>query len=149
MPKALGSELTDFYENGFPEGYFHEDYDESIDPDNFVPTQKYELNDLGWIIKDDGTEEVSFASAFRKWKKQQTTTVILVEVPKEDELTAKVKIKQLGYKVRWSQSQYRNYLGQLRRLKGANFVNGVLTLLAKHTSGFPGTVTIIQKAGIL
>ena len=100
MDKALGSELTEFYTKYFPEGYYHDDYNEEIDPDNFIATEKYDLRDLGYIIKaDNSSDEKSFSSVFLKWKRSQTHVSFLVTVPKESLNEAKAAVKALGYSI--------------------------------------------------
>lgn len=98
--KAIGAEIIEFYNNHFPDGYYHDDYDESIDMDNLNPNQKYELNDLGYIISDeDPSNERTFSSVFRRWQKKQTHVTLLVSVPREQIEAAKKDIKALGYLV--------------------------------------------------
>ena len=70
--KVIGAEIIDFYNNHFPDGYYHDDYDECIDMNNLDPNQKYELNDLGYIISDeDPGNGKTFASVFRQWQKNK------------------------------------------------------------------------------
>jgi hypothetical protein len=108
MPKALGSDIYQFYTTGWPKGYFHESLEEEeeleiVDDHEgclLEPTEKYDLKRFGYLVKEDmDAAEISFASAFAKWKKAQTTTKILVEVPTEKLEEAKESIKALGYKV--------------------------------------------------
>ena len=99
MAKALGSELTEFCTNHFPEGYCHDEFNKDIDPENFNPTQKYDLRNLRYIIPDGEGEARSFSSVFLKWKKTQTHETFLVTVPKESVAKAKADIKALGYSV--------------------------------------------------
>ena len=72
---------------------------EAIDPENFNPTQKYDLRNLRYIIPDGEGEARSFSSVFLKWKKTQTHETFLVTVPKESVAKAKADIKALGYSV--------------------------------------------------
>jgi hypothetical protein len=98
MAKALGSEIIDFYANGWPEGYYHDECE--IDVEALNPTEKYDLSDFGYVCPEDGNgTEKAFSSVFLKWKKAQSTTTILVTVPKEQLAQAKEQIKALGYKI--------------------------------------------------
>lgn len=88
MAKALGSEIFDFYTKGWPEGHHHDDCAEDapdIEDDGkclLNPTEKYDLGLFGYVINDDTQYGKTFQSVFLKWKKQQTVTTLLVQMPK-------------------------------------------------------------------
>ena len=87
--KALGAEIKDFYDNHFPEGYYHDDGIEMHDGDGrwlLKDEEKYDLGELGVIVPNDGNypaDAASFESFFRKWKKSRTTVTMVIEVKKE------------------------------------------------------------------
>ena len=91
MAKALGSEIFEFYTKGWPEGH-HYDRDD-LGEDCFLdiqdddkclldPAEKYDLGLFGYVVNDDTQNAIAFQSVFLKWKKQQTVTTLLVQVPK-------------------------------------------------------------------
>lgn len=105
MAKTSGKELNDFYENGFPKGFFH-DYGEDVEElmcgsaeRPFIEDRMYDTEDLGHIVTEDETKSYTFSHFFRKWKKTQDKATVLVEVPVNAVNEAKAKIKALGYKV--------------------------------------------------
>lgn len=104
---AKGAEITDFWRNGFPEGYYSDDCEIEVvgehDENLLEPDTNYPLSKFGNLYPDmyDGGENViSFTSAFNRWKKAQTTEVLIVDVPKEKADEARQQIASLGYKVR-------------------------------------------------
>ena len=101
--KALGADRKEFYNTGWPEGYFHDDYDENLVgkdgemPESLNDLETYELDRLGWLfpngMPNSGKKEISFARAFGKWKKDREFTMVSVDVPnsRKDELMALLK----------------------------------------------------------
>ena len=106
MAKALGVEIKNFLKDGFPEGFVHE-FDESEDSDleleDLVDDKLYGLSDnmFGYLVlEDDDSVRKTFSQAFSAWKRKRNVSFLLVEVPSGMEETAKVKITELGYKIR-------------------------------------------------
>lgn len=106
MAKALGREIKNFWENAWPEDYFHDDSVINITNDNgdviLDLTKEYDLADCGWLIHNSigkGMSPISFEEAFLTWKNEQTVAYIQVEVQKDNLQEAKEKIEMLGYKV--------------------------------------------------
>jgi hypothetical protein len=103
MPKALGLHINDFYNNHFPEGGEHDDFElpeEYFDNSgnlNLSPDEKYELNDFGVIVLGDTVK--SFNSFYQKWFKSQTKATILIQVDLTDKDNTMAHLKELGYKV--------------------------------------------------
>ena len=105
--KALGIEIKNFLEDGFPEGFVHE-FDESGDSDLELEevledNKLYDLSDnmFGYLVlEDDDLVRKTFSQAFSAWKRKRNVSFLLVEVPSGMEETAKVKITELGYKIR-------------------------------------------------
>lgn len=105
--KALGAEIYDFVENGWPDGYVW-DTDGETDPYygedgkcRLGMAQRYDLAEFGWIYKETKPEDmVEFAKAFAAWRKQQTTACLAVECPKEKEQAVRDAIRKAGGKVR-------------------------------------------------
>jgi hypothetical protein len=102
MSKAFGKDINEFYNNHFPEGCSHEDYEFHLE--NFQNqdgvlglhhAEKYELSDFGCIVPEyeDQGKVVPFQSAFKKWQKNQTHISIVLEIPnnKVDEVITTLK----------------------------------------------------------
>lgn len=105
--KALGIEIKNFLKDGFPEGFVL-DFDNSpdsdeLDLDNLEDNKFYDLSDsiFGYLVlEDDELVRKTFSQAFSAWKRERNVSYLLVEVPKDLLAEAKVKITELGYKVR-------------------------------------------------
>jgi hypothetical protein len=70
---ALGARILQFYEEGWPKDYTHEDCDDDlVDFDTGVltisPTSLYDLQRFGYL---DGPVDVDFEDAFRKWEAEK------------------------------------------------------------------------------
>ena len=105
--KALGSEIVQFFKEGFPAGYYIDDSTEDIRWDLegwpiLEPSERYEIDDIGVLVKEDDPngDAYSLARSFAKWKKSLTTVTILVEVGKEKEAAVRSAIKAAGGRVR-------------------------------------------------
>jgi hypothetical protein len=106
--KALGAEIWDFWENAFPKDRFHDDNALEIEDDNgncmLDPTEKYDLDDLGYLCPEYGTEgdPEPFSWFFLKWRKAKTTVTLVIEFDKNlcSVDAAKEQLKVLGFKVR-------------------------------------------------
>lgn len=104
---ALGRDIKEFWDNGFPEGYYSDDAEIQVEDDaGHCPLDldvKYDLNRFGVLIPEGNAmageqgDPISFASAFKRWFKEQTTVTLLVTVPKEKADEARAKLKELGY----------------------------------------------------
>ena len=109
MAKALGIEIKNFLEDGFPEGFVHE-FDESGDSDSDLELEEvlednklYDLSDnmFGYLVlEDDDLVRKTFFQAFSAWKRKRNVSFLLVEVPKDKLDEVKAKIIELGCKVR-------------------------------------------------
>ena len=104
---AKGVEILDFWRNGFPEGYYSDDCEIEVvgdnDEDLLEPDANYPLVKFGNLyphMYNGGEDVISFTSAFNRWKKSQTTEVLIVDVPKDKAEEARRQIASLGYKVR-------------------------------------------------
>ena len=97
--KALGIEIKQFWNDPnfeFPKGEVEWDSDDfDIDFDELNDNEKYNLAELGWYNYINYDSYISFESAFKLWKRQQTTTTILIEVEKSkiDEVMSLLKNK--------------------------------------------------------
>lgn len=106
MAKALGIEIKNFLEDGFPKGFVHE-FDESGDSDleleDLVDDKLYGLSDnmFGYLVlEDDDSVRKTFSQAFSAWKRKRNVSFLLVEIPKDKLDEVKAKIIELGCKVR-------------------------------------------------
>ena len=80
--KALGKDIWDFYLNGWPEGYYHDEFEIEI---GYIPCgnaldkahplidldKEYELGDLGLVIPEkdaDYNNNISFEDSYLAWK---------------------------------------------------------------------------------
>lgn len=101
--KVEGALWKLFYnDEGFWEGHFHDDtlitFDgiEQQDYENPAPGSVVKI-EAGYVYKhSDGYPCVSLTSFFRKWKKIQTTTVIVVTVNKDAADSVRHEIGKLG-----------------------------------------------------
>lgn len=102
--KALGKDIKDFYETGFPEGYYHDDNELETHDDKggwaLALDEKHDLSKLGYIIDEKSISDVrSFQSVFAKWLKARDTVTLIVTVPRDMEQTAREQLKAEGYTV--------------------------------------------------
>ena len=107
--KAKGAEIFDFYTNGWPEGWYHDDNELEIVSETdgvtsiLKPGEEYDLSLFGVLVPEGGISVVDaegFDTAFRRWKRAKTTAIVVVEVPKDKLEEALKQIKALGYKVK-------------------------------------------------
>lgn len=107
--KTTGAELKAFYDdkNFWPEGTWHEDEEVTIDgasvPDDF---DFYAVSDVatlvianGFVTNNDGDDLGSFEGYFKKWRKQQSTAFLAVEVSHDKLEAVKAAIIAAGGKV--------------------------------------------------
>ncbi|MDD2223678.1 MAG: hypothetical protein PHF42_09590 [Pseudomonas sp.] len=111
--KVTGAEFKKFYidKNFWPEGRFHEEVEITIDVNGEVITNhlEYDLYAVpddakitlqgGCVQDEDGKEFGAIDTYFRKWRKKQTTTFLVVEVPLDKIETIKATINAAGGKV--------------------------------------------------
>ena len=102
--KATGTDIYDFYENGWPAGKIHEDEQIELYGDNnqklLAPSSLYDLNKLG-VLVDEETLELhgTFSTCFKKWKKSQSIKRLLVEVPIEQAEAVSKSLQDQGFTV--------------------------------------------------
>lgn len=108
MVKIIGGEWNRFYadESAWPEGAWYDDAEITIDGqlvDDFDLSEVSDTSMLtvsgGIVFLDGSVEDLSLETHFKRWRKRQTTTVILVEIPKCDVDAIKSAIKNAGGKV--------------------------------------------------
>jgi len=107
--KALGAEIWDFWQNGWPEGYYIDDTEIEAEDDKgnclLDLAAKYDLAEFG-VLCPDGTqaermrEAERFSYFFSKWKKAQTKETLVIEVDKSKTEQIKAQLKEMGIKVR-------------------------------------------------
>ena len=111
MVKVTGSEWKRFYgdKETWPEGSWHED--EEITVDGEVPDDDFDLSEIpdssmlrvsgGTVhLTDQAREGPSLEAHFKKWRKQQNTTVLVVGVPTECLEAVRSAIAAAGGKIR-------------------------------------------------
>lgn len=104
--KALGKDINEFYNNHFPENSVIDDdadWIENFINDaeglNLIPTEKYELDDFGWVVNDVSGRETRFTTLFKKWLKKQNTVTLAIQVSRDKEEEVRQKLKEWGLKV--------------------------------------------------
>lgn len=106
MAKALGVDIVDFYQNGWPVGYYNDDHElaeiegalYTEDGEKLDLHAEYDLRKFGMIIDDkDHAISKPFAHFFQKWLAAKSTRRITIEVPVErvDEVLAQLKSSKL------------------------------------------------------
>ena len=78
---STGAEVADFYNNGWPRNYYHDDYELDICDANgdfsLIPTTEYDLDELGVLIWQEDHEPKSsqlmwpFKDAMKQWVESQ------------------------------------------------------------------------------
>jgi hypothetical protein len=94
--KAKGSEILDFYNNHWPEGYFNDDYSlnigEGLDPD-----KEYDLEDFGLLVPAGQSymseECIEFEDTFWKWKVKQSAPDMVTITKAEYDLLLEYRAK--------------------------------------------------------
>lgn len=87
--KVVGYEIKKFWNDAsfkFPKGEVEWDMDEwePVEIDELEDNIKYELKELGYFNYIDHDSSITFESAFKLWKKQQTVTTLVIEVSNEN-----------------------------------------------------------------
>ena len=110
MVKVLGSEWNRFYADAeaWLDGAWHEG--EEITIDGKAPPDDFDFSDIaddamltvaGGVVYLKGSEEgPSLEVHFKRWRKRQTTSVLVVEVPHEAADAVRAAIAAAGGKVR-------------------------------------------------
>ena len=111
MVKVTGSEWNRFYADkaAWPEGAWHED--EEVTVDGEPPGDDFDFSEVpdsamltvaGGIVylTSLAHEGPSLEAHFKRWRKKQTTTVIVVEAPHEAAEAVRAAIAAAGGKVR-------------------------------------------------
>jgi hypothetical protein len=99
---ATGAEIREFYDNHWPEGYYHDDCEITDDDGkcNLDPDQKYDLAELGVLVADgDPDNRITFQSAFLRWKKTFGKRILVVTVPGERVEDFMAVVRELGGRV--------------------------------------------------
>jgi hypothetical protein len=102
MIKTTGLEFKEFYfdEAYWPEGWFHDDGEITIDGkedtpiDENIPDSSSVVINGGTIFKGDyDAGDIDFETHFKRWRKAQTSEYVTVIIPKgkSDELKAFIK----------------------------------------------------------
>ena len=82
--EALGKDIWDFYSNGWPEDYYHEDWLIAIVNDdetmNILLDEEYSLDDFGYLVPKgesyiNNENVISFEEAYLKWERDVKTKV--------------------------------------------------------------------------
>ena len=99
---ALGADINEFYNKHFPEGYYCDDMSDTIQCDNslwigeskldLVPTEKYNLDDFGVVVRKSDDVYWEFSEKFLEWQDKQNFTAFVVKVPKNMESVVKERI---------------------------------------------------------
>ena len=110
MVKVTGAEWNRFYSDAewWPDGAWHEDEDLTVDgeepPEDFdfatVPDSAMINLSGGVVYLNVRKEGPSLEAYFKRWRKRQTTTVLVVEVPNKAVDSVRAAISAAGGKVR-------------------------------------------------
>lgn len=104
--KVLGSDIVDFFNSSWPEEYYVDDSVMSVNADKIFidetdtqmpTTDKYELSKFGYLC---GAGNLSLETFYSRWKKNQTTITMVVQVPKENEQEIREMLKRAGITVK-------------------------------------------------
>jgi hypothetical protein len=103
---ATGAEICEFYDNHWPEGYYHDDCEIEIsdgDGKHYLdPCQKYDLTELGVLVADgDPDNRITFQTAFLRWKKTFGKRILVAIVPAERVEDLMAVVKEWGGRVVW------------------------------------------------
>jgi len=102
---ALGSEINEFYNNHFPEGFYCDDMSDTIQCDNSLwlgetklnlkPTEKYDLDDLGVVVRKSDDVYWDFSEKFLEWQDKQNFVTFVVKAPKKQSVQIKGYIQAI------------------------------------------------------
>lgn len=89
MVEALGQEINEFYNTGFPDDAHTEETPEWVeaffDEDEHLaltPIKKYDLSEFGYVIDSADTVR-TFSAVFSEWQVQKDSVSLVVSVPKD------------------------------------------------------------------
>ena len=98
MAKALGSEIVEFYLNGWPKGHYVDDGNLTVTDDRRIMphdcsekdrsagaplSDRFELSDFGIIISEEDSSRIyDFAYFFNRWRKDRNVVTLVVEMPR-------------------------------------------------------------------
>ncbi len=106
ITKALGRDIKDFFDNGWPKGFYVDDYTLSVYEEDGITcaldlNEKYAVNQFGYLFPDGGDtgKEISFQTAFNKWLASRDFDTITIRVAKADKETITANLKTLGYQI--------------------------------------------------
>lgn len=106
--KTNGAEFKRFYSDPtyWPDGTWHDDDYITVDGDFDIERDFLEMADevavvieSGYVIGPNDEDFGSLASYFNRWKKEQTTVTVLVDLPRGKEAELAALVKQIGGKV--------------------------------------------------
>lgn len=99
---AFGSEINDFYNNHLPDGYNYDDMSPFIlDNNNYwtkddklslISTEKYNLDDLGVVVRKSDGVCWDFSEKFLEWQDKQRFDTFIVKTPKNMTVVVKGRI---------------------------------------------------------
>ena len=109
MAKALGADIIDFYDNHWPEGYYHEDneiefHDQKASPVKdpiwvLEPDVKYDLDKCGVLVDEKTNDAVEFSYFFNKYLRNKDGKTLVVYVPNANATEVKAMLKKYGCKL--------------------------------------------------
>jgi hypothetical protein len=109
MAKALGVDIVAFFDSEWPEGWYVDDsvlscseggiFSDDNDSVSLPLSDKYNLEEFGYLCSGTGEAGISLTTFFNRWKKEKTTDTMIVEVPKKDRDDAIKLFESNGYKV--------------------------------------------------
>ena len=106
MAKAFGRDIQDFYENHWPEEYYHEDSAVEFNDDNgkwqLKADTEYNLEDCGYLEpqhRGKGLESIPFEEAFTDWLNARGFDTITIKFPKAQKDRVTAQIISMGAKI--------------------------------------------------
>lgn len=108
MAKALGKDIKEFYDNHFPEGYYHDDNEQEFHDDTtgdwlLEDATYYDLDMCGNLVPEGedarDRECVTFSSQFNRWFKTRNAKTFVVIVPNSKIDLFRFAMKDLGIRV--------------------------------------------------
>jgi hypothetical protein len=107
MIKTTGAEFKRFYDDPSVWGWngWCEDIELNVNNSIIIDQEIDSLADsdniqiLNGVIYFDDESDASLETTFKKWRKRQITTILMVEVPKEKAEALKIEIRNLGGRI--------------------------------------------------
>jgi len=106
--KTTGAEFKRYYTDpvAWPEGWWHDDTYITVDGVDYsendlttMPDEAVVKIESGYVVCGDSGDTMSMDAHFRKWRKAQNTTVLMVTVDNDKLEAVKEAIKAAGGKV--------------------------------------------------